>query len=125
MINHSETNKLKRHSISLLGFVMQVCLVLAVVVITLVNIMLVITEVVGRTLSLDLKELNCHKQCAPCNNHLSGNISNYRPALIEKIGQGKVDWIEGPHEVVKYTCQDLKEIELKYKEKIKELTESK
>ncbi len=74
---------------------------------------------------LRFEELNCHKQCAPCNNHLSGNISNYRPALIEKIGQGKVDWIEGPHEVVKYTCQDLKEIELKYKEKIKELTESK
>jgi len=71
---------------------------------------------------LRFEELNCHKQCAPCNNHLSGNISNYRPALIEKIGQDKVDWIEGPHEPKKYTCAELKEIELLYKKKLKGLT---
>ncbi len=70
---------------------------------------------------LRFEELNCHKQCAPCNNYLSGNISNYRPALIEKIGQDKVDWIEGPHEPKKYTCAELKEIELLYKSKLKEL----
>lgn len=70
---------------------------------------------------LRFEELNCHKQCAPCNNHLSGNISNYRPALIDKIGLDKVEWIEGPHEPKKYTCADLKEIELKYKLKLKEL----
>lgn len=70
---------------------------------------------------LRFEELNCHKQCAPCNNHLSGNISNYRPALIEKIGQEKVNWIEGPHEPKKYTCSELKEIELKYKSKLKQL----
>jgi len=70
---------------------------------------------------LRFEELNCHKQCAPCNNHLSGNISNYRPALIIKIGQDKVDWIEGPHEPKKYTCAELKEIELKYKSKLKDL----
>ncbi|MCP4060771.1 MAG: recombination protein NinG, partial [Pseudoalteromonas sp.] len=66
-------------------------------------------------------EDNCHKQCAPCNNHLSGNISNYRPALVKKIGQDRVDWLEGKHEVRKYTCEDLKEVELKYKQKLKEL----
>jgi hypothetical protein len=70
---------------------------------------------------LRFEELNCHKQCAPCNNHLSGNISNYRPALIVKIGQAKLDWIEGPHEVKKYTCAELKEIELLYKQKLKGL----
>ena len=69
---------------------------------------------------LRFEELNCHKQCAPCNNHLSGNISNYRPALIAKIGQEKVDWIEGQHKIVKYTCSELKKIELKYKQKLKE-----
>ena len=71
---------------------------------------------------LRFEELNCHKQCAPCNNHLSGNISNYRPALIAKIGQDKVDWIEGPHKPKKYTCAELKEIELEYKSKLKELS---
>ena len=70
---------------------------------------------------LRFEELNCHKQCAPCNNHLSGNISNYRPALITKIGQDKVDWIEGPHKPKKYTCAELKKIELKYKAKLKGL----
>ena len=70
---------------------------------------------------LRFEELNCHKQCAPCNNHLSGNIANYRPALIDKIGQEKLDWVEGPHEIIKYTCADLKEIELKYKQKLKAL----
>ena len=29
-------------------------------------------------------ETNCHKQCVSCNQHLSGNIENYTPNLIEK-----------------------------------------
>lgn len=70
---------------------------------------------------LRFEELNCHKQCSPCNNHLSGNISNYRPALIDKIGVDNVEWIEGPHEPKKYTCTELKEIELLYKRKLKEI----
>lgn len=70
---------------------------------------------------LRFEELNCHKQCAPCNNHLSGNITDYRINLIRKIGQEKLDWIEGPHEPKKYTCSELKEIELLYKQKLKDL----
>jgi hypothetical protein len=70
---------------------------------------------------LRFEELNCHKQCAPCNLHLSGNISNYRPALIEKIGQDKIDWLEGKHEPKKYTCEQLKEIEMYYKKAKKSL----
>lgn len=71
---------------------------------------------------LRFEELNCHKQCAPCNNHLSGNIANYRPNLLLKIGQEKLDWLEGPHEPKKYTCEELKEIEDLYKKKLKELS---
>ncbi|MEE8288973.1 MAG: recombination protein NinG [Nitrosomonadaceae bacterium] len=70
---------------------------------------------------LRFNELNCHKQCSACNNHLSGNIANYRPMLLIKIGAEKLDWIEGPHEPKKYTCAELKEVELIYKGKIKEL----
>lgn len=76
---------------------------------------------VGAFPELRFNENNCHKQCSPCNNHLSGNISNYRPALIDKIGIEKLEWLEGPHEPKKYTCAELKEIELKYKNKLKEL----
>jgi len=70
---------------------------------------------------LRFEELNCHKQCAPCNNHLSGNISNYRPALIEKLGLVRMKYLEGPHKPKKYTCAELKEIELLYKQKLKDL----
>ena len=63
---------------------------------------------------LRFNELNCHKQCATCNNYLSGNIIKYRIELINRIGIEKVEWIEGPHSPVKYTIEDLKEIKKKY-----------
>ena len=79
----------------------------------------------GASPELRFEEINCHKQCSPCNLHLSGNIINYRANLINKIGIDKVEWLEGPHEIIKYTCEDLKAIELKYKQKIKELENDK
>lgn len=53
---------------------------------------------------------NNNKQCAPCNNHLSGNQIRYRARLIEKIGQSAVDWLEGAHKPQKWSIEDLKEI---------------
>lgn len=76
---------------------------------------------VGSSPELRFDESNCHLQCAPCNNHLSGNIANYRPNLVIKIGQEAVDRIEGPHEPKKYSIDDLKAIKAKYKEKAKQL----
>ena len=76
----------------------------------------------GSSPELRFEELNNNKQCAPCNNHLSGNIENYRINLIKKIGICKVEWLEGKHKPKKYTCAELKEIELLYKNKIKELS---
>ena len=73
----------------------------------------------GARAELRFTELNCHRQCAHCNNFLSGNIENYRINLIKKIGLDKVEWLEGPHKAKKYTCTGLKEIELMYKLKIK------
>ena len=77
---------------------------------------------VGSTPSLRFCELNCHLQCEHCNMFKSGNIENYRINLIDKIGLGNVEWLEGPHEPKKYTCEELKEIELKYKNLIKKMT---
>lgn len=77
----------------------------------------------GASPELRFEELNIHVQCYRCNVQLSGNIENYRINLIKKIGLDKVKWLEGPHEPKKYTCEDLKEIELKYKQKLKELLE--
>jgi hypothetical protein len=69
---------------------------------------------------LRFNEDNCHKQCAPCNNHLSGNIGEYIVHLINKIGQVRFDALN-KNETVKYSCEQLKEVELKYKNKLKEL----
>jgi hypothetical protein len=76
---------------------------------------------VGSCPELRFSELNVHKQCAPCNNHLSGNIVNYRLQLIQKIGEENVEWLEGKHEPKHYTIDDLKAIKAKYKTLCREL----
>ena len=78
---------------------------------------------VGSSPELRFNESNCHKQCAPCNNHLSGNISSYRPNLIRKVGAEKVAELEGPHEPKKYTIEELKELKKVYQAKYKLLNE--
>ena len=78
---------------------------------------------VGACPELRFCELNVHKQCAPCNDHKSGNIIEYRINLINKIGVDKVAWLERQdHEPKKYTIEDCKAIIKYYKAKIKELT---
>lgn len=71
--------------------------------------------------ALRFNEDNCHKQCAPCNNHLSGNIGEYRINLIKKIGLESVEALENYNKPRSYTCEELKMIDLKYKVKLKEL----
>lgn len=78
----------------------------------------------GASPELRYHPFNCAKQCAPCNNHLSGNIVHYRPNLIKKIGENSVNWLEGPHQPQKWTVEDLQEIEQFYKEQIKLLSVS-
>ncbi|WP_312803926.1 recombination protein NinG [Atlantibacter hermannii] len=75
----------------------------------------------GANPELRFNEDNCHKQCAPCNNHLSGNLTAYRPALITKIGQARFDELMDPHELPKWGREDYIRIRNKYREKLKEL----
>ena len=70
---------------------------------------------------LRFDEDNVHKQCSACNNHLSGNIENYRPALIEKIGQERFDRLIGAHELPKWKREDYERIRDEYRRKLKEL----
>lgn len=76
---------------------------------------------VGACPELRFEELNVHKQCSACNNHLSGNITEYRINLVKLIGADKVEWLEGKHEPLKLATEDAKEIKAKYKLKQKEL----
>lgn len=76
---------------------------------------------VGSMPALRFNEDNCHKQCAPCNNHLSGNIVNYRLNLLQKIGQQRLDTLEGKHEPLHLSIDDIKAIKQTYRAKCKEL----
>lgn len=77
---------------------------------------------VGSSPALRFNLFNIHKSCSVCNNWKSGNIGNYRPELVRRIGLDKVEWLEGPHEPKKYTIQDLQAIRNKYVQLTKELT---
>jgi len=76
---------------------------------------------VGANPELRFEPLNAWKQCAPCNNHLSGNLINYRISLLQRIGEEKVLWLEGPHEPKKYTVDELKAMTAEYRAKTREL----
>ena len=76
---------------------------------------------VGANPELRFEPLNVWKQCAPCNNHKSGDIVNYRIELVKRIGADKVDWLEGPHEPKRYTIEELKTIKANYRALTREL----
>ncbi len=76
---------------------------------------------VGANPELRFNELNVWRQCAPCNDHLHGNLINYRIELIKRIGVEEVEWLEGKHEPKKYSIEDLKAVRAEYKQKLKDL----
>ncbi|MEX5547860.1 recombination protein NinG [Pseudomonas pergaminensis] len=76
---------------------------------------------VGGNPELRFEPLNVWRQCAPCNNHKSGDIVNYRLELVRRIGADKVDWLEGPHEPQRYTIEQLQAIKAEYRAKTREL----
>ena len=75
----------------------------------------------GANPELRFDEDNCHKQCSVCNNHLSGNLTAYRPALITKIGQSRFDVLMGPHALPKWTRDDYIRIRDEYRSKLRAL----
>ena len=77
---------------------------------------------VGARPELRFTELNVHLQCEHCNMWKSGNIMDYRIRLIDKIGLDKVEWLEGKHEPLKLSIDDVRDIIVKYKSKCRELS---
>jgi len=76
----------------------------------------------GARPELRFDEDNVHKQCAPCNTHLHGNLVLYREGLIERRGADVVARLEGPHGPLHQSIEDLKAIKAKYRALTKELT---
>jgi len=75
----------------------------------------------GGNPELRFEENNVHAQCVYCNQHLHGNLINYRLGLIERYGLAVVDWLEIQHEPKHYSIDELKEMKEYYKEQINKL----
>lgn len=75
----------------------------------------------GACSSLRFDESNVHASCAQCNTHKSGNIEQFTPRLIEKIGEKEFKRIQKAPKAKRWTREDLEEIYRKYKEKAAEL----
>jgi len=83
---------------------------------------------VGAHPELRFEPKNAYKQCKSCNGgsgkytKKSATVSKqYRINLIEYVGIDVVDWLEGPHELNKYTIEQLKEIKRHYSTKARQL----
>lgn len=76
---------------------------------------------VGAYPNLRYNEDNVHRQCSNnCNVHLSGNIHEYRPRLINKIGLDRFEILEALKQIkAHYSIEELKELKEIYKNKIK------
>jgi len=80
---------------------------------------------VGAHPEMRFDEMNCYKQCAPCNNHLSGNIVEYRKGLINRCGVGVVEYLEGPHEPMRITVDQIKQVKADYRHRAREMKKGK
>lgn len=78
---------------------------------------------VGAHPELRFSEVNTNGQCVFCNQHLSGNLINYRAGLIKRIGLVEVERLEGPQEPLKLTIPEIQDLIKVYKEKCKEFIE--
>jgi hypothetical protein len=75
----------------------------------------------GGNPELRFKENNVHAQCVYCNQHLHGNLIDYRINLIKRIGLEEVELLENYHIPMKYSVPELVELKVIYKDKIKKL----
>jgi len=75
---------------------------------------------VGSSPETRFVEENVWCQCERCNSYLSGNLTNYRIALVKLIGISAIEKLEGYHSPAKYTIEDLKTITKSYRIKLSE-----
>lgn len=75
----------------------------------------------GSNAALRFDETNVHKQRAsPCNMEKSGNLIAYREGLIKRIGLSAVERLEGPQPQIKWTHDQLIQIKLEYRRRLRE-----
>lgn len=77
---------------------------------------------VGSNPGWRLNVLNIHRACSICNAWKSGNLSEYRPRLIAKIGLERVEMLERESPVRKYDIEYLKRLKRIFRDKSKRLS---
>lgn len=75
----------------------------------------------GSAPHLRFNEHNAHAQRKVCNRHGAGRAVDYRIGLIQRIGQDAVEALEADNVAKHYTVDDLKQIAVYYKTRLKEL----
>lgn len=80
---------------------------------------------VGACPELRFDEDNVHKQCVPCNQHLSGNAIEYRIRLVQKIGLERVERLESKHKPLNLSIDQIKELKSKFMADAKRLKKGK
>ena len=76
---------------------------------------------IGSAGHLRFNEQNCHRQCAACNTHLSGNLIRYRLGLIRKIGILAVETLESDNATIKINIEEIRLLKDHFSAKIKAL----
>ena len=75
----------------------------------------------GMNSAIRYDEINIHLGCSKCNLQMSGNLTEYRIRLIDKIGIEKVEWLESQNQVCKWSIDDLRLIRDDYAARLKAL----
>jgi len=76
---------------------------------------------VGSQPALRFDETNCHKQCSVCNNYRSGNLTQYEPELIRRVGAERVEFLKLDHPPRQFTNDELDQIAKTYRAKTRDL----
>lgn len=76
---------------------------------------------VGRAKSIRFDAANIHKQCHQCNTYFNGNATPYEANLRIKLGDFEVERLKTAPKEKKWTRDECREIEAKYKQLTKEL----
>jgi hypothetical protein len=64
---------------------------------------------------------NIHLQCEQCNYFGAGKAAEYRVELIKRIGLERVEWLEGPHPLLKLEAEMLRALKAEFMAKCKEM----
>lgn len=75
----------------------------------------------GQNSAIRYHEWNVNLGCSQCNTNKSGNITEYRILLVEKIGVEAVEWLESQNHVYRWTIEELREVRDEYANRLKSL----